>query len=93
MGEFESRVGEAIQELKQRAGQPAGERQTEEAGEPRPEPHELMPRIEQLFEEAQRDRSKALLLKQELDRWGLFSMFEDRFLDLFGRDQRSGPRK
>jgi proteasome assembly chaperone (PAC2) family protein len=40
-------------------------------------------RIEQLFEEARRDRSRAYELKQELDRLGLFNEFEDRFLDLF----------
>lgn len=40
-------------------------------------------RIEQLFEKARKDRSRAYELKQELDRMGLFNEFEDRFLDLF----------
>jgi proteasome assembly chaperone (PAC2) family protein len=40
-------------------------------------------RIESLFQTAQRDRSKAFELKQELDRLGRFKEFEDRFLDLF----------
>jgi uncharacterized protein len=40
-------------------------------------------RIEGLFEQAARDRSKAFELKQELDRLGLFKEYEDRFLDLF----------
>jgi predicted ATP-grasp superfamily ATP-dependent carboligase len=40
-------------------------------------------RIERLFEEARRDRSKAYELKGELDRLGVFKDFEDRFLDLF----------
>jgi uncharacterized protein len=40
-------------------------------------------RIEHLFEDARKDRSRAYELKQELDRMGLFSEFEDRFLDLF----------
>lgn len=40
-------------------------------------------RIENLFEEAARDRSKAYQLKQELDRLRVFGVFEDRFLDLF----------
>jgi proteasome assembly chaperone (PAC2) family protein len=40
-------------------------------------------RIEELFEAAARDRSKAFELKQELDRLGLFKEYEDRFLDLF----------
>lgn len=40
-------------------------------------------RIEELFAEAERDRSKAFELKQELDRQKLFRQYEDRFLDLF----------
>jgi proteasome assembly chaperone (PAC2) family protein len=42
-------------------------------------------RIERLFEEARRDRGRAMELKQELDRLNLFSRYEDRFLDLFRR--------
>lgn len=42
-------------------------------------------RIEQLFEAAKKDRAKAAVLKRELDRMGIFSQFEDRFLDLFRR--------
>lgn len=40
-------------------------------------------RIETLFEAAQKDRSCAYELKQELDRLDLFHEYEDRFLDLF----------
>jgi proteasome assembly chaperone (PAC2) family protein len=40
-------------------------------------------RIEHLFEQAVKDRSKAFELKQELDRLGVFKEYEDRFLDLF----------
>jgi proteasome assembly chaperone (PAC2) family protein len=40
-------------------------------------------RIEGLFAQAERDRSKAFELKQELDRLGVFKDYEDRFLDLF----------
>jgi hypothetical protein len=40
-------------------------------------------RIEQLFAMAAGDRAKALELKAELDRHGLFRVYEDRFLDLF----------
>ena len=39
--------------------------------------------IEQLFQEARRDRNKATELEAELRRWGLFGEYEDRFLDLF----------
>ncbi len=87
LGEFEARVSAAVQELRQRTEALGGEDETTSEPETRPEPHELMQRIEQLFEEAQRDRSKAVILKQELDRWGLFEKFEDRFLDLFGKNQ------
>lgn len=40
-------------------------------------------RIEALFAQAQKDRSKAFELKQELDRLQAFKEYEDRFLDLF----------
>ena len=40
-------------------------------------------RIEDLFAQAKRDRSKAYELKRELDRLEVFKEFEDRFLDLF----------
>jgi proteasome assembly chaperone (PAC2) family protein len=40
-------------------------------------------RIERLFENAREDRSKAYELKGELDRLGVFDLYEDRFLDLF----------
>lgn len=42
-------------------------------------------RIERLFRAAEKDRSKAVQLKQELDRLGVFKEYEDRFLDLFKR--------
>ena len=42
-------------------------------------------RIEMLFREASQDRSKAYELKSELDRLGVFADYEDRFLDLFKR--------
>ena len=39
--------------------------------------------IENLFLQAEKDRSKAFELKKKLDRLGLFKDYEDRFLDLF----------
>jgi proteasome assembly chaperone (PAC2) family protein len=39
--------------------------------------------IEELFDEAARNRSKAYELKRELDRLNAFQDYEDRFLDLF----------
>jgi hypothetical protein len=51
------------------------------------EPERLAPteerRLEDLFEQAARDRSRAFELKQELDRLGVFKDYEDLFLDLF----------
>jgi uncharacterized protein len=46
---------------------------------------EARARIESLFSAAEEDRSKAVHLKQELDRLGVFKEYEDRFLDLFKR--------
>lgn len=55
-----------------------------EVGESQPGPSSSESQhIEQLFDEARKDRSRAYELKQELDRMGVFSEFEDRFLDLF----------
>jgi uncharacterized protein len=53
----------------------------EEPEEPVPMPS--VARIEELFQRAAQDRSKAFELKRELDRLGLFKQYEDRFLDLF----------
>jgi proteasome assembly chaperone (PAC2) family protein len=89
LSEFENRVTAAIRALKEgvEQGHEARDRADDEESEDteRPEPQQLMQRIESMFEEAQRDRSKANPLKEELDRWGLFSLYEDRFLDLFNR--------
>ena len=41
--------------------------------------------VEQLFHEARSDRAKAVRLKEELDRLGIYPQYEDRFLDLFRR--------
>ena len=40
-------------------------------------------KLEQLFQEAGSDRNRAMFLKSELDRLGVYEDFEDRFLDLF----------
>ena len=39
--------------------------------------------VERLFRNAEEDRSKAMHLKEFLDRHGVFEQYEDRFLDLF----------
>ena len=50
-------------------------------------PGYIMEKIEKLFREAKQDRSKAIILKKELDRWDLYKLYEDRFLDLFKENQ------
>ncbi|MFO7675523.1 MAG: PAC2 family protein [bacterium] len=85
LGEFENRVNAAIRNIRLEA---AGERPGAEPGsdddeKPGPEPHEVIGRVEEMFEEAEKDRSKAARLKEALDAWGLFPLYEDRFLDLF----------
>jgi proteasome assembly chaperone (PAC2) family protein len=74
-------------QLAARSVEPAGE-EGERTDEPElqdpfvPAP-EVVKRIEELFAQARRDRARALELKTELDRHGLFRQYEDRFLDLF----------
>jgi predicted ATP-grasp superfamily ATP-dependent carboligase len=51
-------------------------------------PRYIMDKIEKLFEEVKKDRSKAPELKKELDRWNLYELYEHRFLDLFKDDNR-----
>ena len=50
-------------------------------------PRAAINQIEQLFQEVERGGS-AEVLKRELDRWGLFGYYEDRFLGLFRRKAR-----
>lgn len=46
-------------------------------------PAYIIEKVEKLFCEAKIDKSKAIDLKKELDRWDLYKIYEDRFLDLF----------
>jgi len=46
-------------------------------------PQTIMEKIERMFQDAQGDRGKANSLKKELDRWNIFELYEDRFLQLF----------
>ncbi len=50
-------------------------------------PDYVMERIGKLFREARVDRKKAYLLKEELGRWDLYKLYEDKFLDLFKENQ------
>jgi len=80
MGEIEGRIRAAFSSLEE-------EEQPEEVDEDEV-PHYAMERIERLFGEVRADRSRAPLLKEELDRWGLYELYEDRFLDLFRKGQQ-----
>ncbi len=46
-------------------------------------PHYVMEKIEKMFQQALKDKKLASELKKELDRWNLFELYENRFLDLF----------
>lgn len=50
-------------------------------------PQSAKEKIEQLFKEAEMDLSKANELKKELDKWGVYKDYEDRFLDLFKKQK------
>ncbi|MCE9607896.1 MAG: PAC2 family protein [Planctomycetia bacterium] len=78
-----------LQEAVRRARKP--DEESESAVIPSPEEEGIDPqenqRLELLFEQAGKDRTKAFELKQELDRLGVFKDYEDRFLDLFKHPQ------
>ncbi|MCB9845154.1 MAG: PAC2 family protein [Phycisphaeraceae bacterium] len=82
-----------MEELKNKAGEDddgpefAPEPQPDEPSKPkrRPLDQETRAQIEKYFDAARRDRARAVQLKDELDRLGVFEQYEDRFLDLFKR--------
>lgn len=76
---------EALQALTDAVADPPAE---ENPPQPPPPPSDALSqeedrRIEELFDQASRDRAKAFALKNELDRLGAFRRYEDRFLELF----------
>jgi predicted ATP-grasp superfamily ATP-dependent carboligase len=82
----EEQLGELLARVEEAYGRQTAAEEDEVLPEPS-ESKELEPgderRIEDLFAQAGRDRSKAFELKRELDRLGVFKAYEDRFLDLF----------
>ncbi len=74
---IEERIREFIPSLNREENEDIAEVEDERV------PHVIMDRIEQLFAEAANDREKATELKKELDRWKLYELYENRFLDLF----------
>jgi uncharacterized protein len=88
---MEQKLGELLEQVKQAYEQenPSDEsvvkpeREDEERDEPQGLTVEEEQHIEELFEQARKDRSCAYELKRELDRLNVFPLYEDRFLDLF----------
>lgn len=84
---------ELLEQLREQAGQLELQLDDEpdDNGEPAGDAGEDLPilevddqrHIDELFDAASHDRSRAGELKQELDRLGVFKDYEDRFLDLF----------
>ena len=82
----EEQLGELLARVEREYGeqlQGAEEGSAPEAEEEPPTKTADRKRIEELFGEATKDRTKAFELKRELDRLGIFKEYEDRFLDLF----------
>lgn len=87
-GKLSSLMEEVEHALKQRQREQEDEEADEEFTPDTPEEEDALGadeerHIEQLFEQALQDRSKAYELKRELDRLDVFEDYEDRFLDLF----------
>ena len=86
LGELLEKVEEALEQQQVDSEDESAEFEpsTEEGDGPTPENRD---RIENLFRQANRDRSKAYELKRELDRLELYKEYEDRFLDLFKKPE------
>lgn len=85
MGDIEKRILEAMSKLGE-GMEPGIQQDTAVLEKKRNKtPEGAMLRIEQLFGELAKHKSKekAAKLKEELDRWSLYDLYEDRFLDLF----------
>ena len=75
MVSVEEKIGPALTvELKDEGDSQTGEKKV---------PSYITQKIERLFKETESDKTKASILKKELDRWDLYKFYEDRFLDLF----------
>lgn len=83
LGELFAAVQQAVQGRKPAAAETSTAQETQETRLA----SEDQQCIEQLFKQAQEDRSKAYELKRELDRLGVFREYEDRFLDLFKKPE------
>lgn len=90
--EVEQRLGEFLERLEHQTANRSFSETEEESLFPSAEPSlppEDKRHIEELFMAARQDRSRAYELKSELDRLKVFAEYEDRFLDLFKKDDDS----
>ena len=90
VAKMDEQLGELLAQVEKTYGQQFGEEpedggyQADGDGEAEKGLHSAdQDRIEELFNQAQKNRSKAFELKRELDRLKVFEEYEDRFLDLF----------
>lgn len=85
MGDIEKRILEAMSKLSGEHVPGVSREQTVREEKRSKTPEGAMLRVEQLFEEltVNKSKKKAAKLKEELDRWNLYDLYEDRFLDLF----------
>jgi len=89
--EMDQQLGEALATAERSSNGGEISHSVEEYSRP-PRPEERLTeeqrlRIEELFELARRDRGRSFELKQALDQWLVFDLYEDRFLDLFKRGE------
>lgn len=77
-------IDHKMEQIEEKFKEIFGMKEESELGEERIS-ERVIQKIERLFMEAKHNRAKAIELKKELDKWGLFEMYEDRFLDLFKR--------
>lgn len=83
---MEQRLGELLSRVEESIGRQYPDEDAEyspESAEPQRLSSTDKQHLEELFQQATNDRSRAFELKQELDRLGVFKDYEDRFLDLF----------
>jgi uncharacterized protein len=87
---MEEQLGQLLAQMEKTYGQQFPSEEAEYNPEPVEEerpPSADRQRIEELFDQAIKDRSKAFELKQQLDLLGVFKEYEDRFLDLFKKPE------
>jgi proteasome assembly chaperone (PAC2) family protein len=88
--EMDERLGVLLAQVEQTMESQPSQSEEEFASSELPEEETLSPearqRVEALFEKAKRDRAVAYELKRELDRLGAYREYEDRFLDLFKKN-------